>query len=84
MVSTSAHATKAVYDVDLCRPTVIVIGSEEAGVSNYFESLAGEFVSIPMFGTATSLNASVAASIFLYEAARQRLARGGGETAAAR
>lgn len=76
VVSTSAHAPRAVYDVDLTRPTVIAIGSEESGVSNYFESLADAFVSIPMFGSATSLNASVAASIFLYEAARQRLARG--------
>jgi TrmH family RNA methyltransferase len=73
-VSTSAHAGLTLPEADLRGPTVIAIGSEESGVSNYFEGLADVFVSIPMWGSASSLNASVAASICLYEASRQRLA----------
>jgi 23S rRNA (uridine2479-2'-O)-methyltransferase len=75
-ISTSAHAEQTLADADLLLPSVIAIGSEESGVSNYFEGLADVFVSIPMWGLATSLNASVAASICLYEASRQRVAAG--------
>jgi len=50
----------------------IVVGSEGKGVSALTEKLCDEVISIPMFGQVSSLNASVAAGIALYECLRQR------------
>ncbi len=72
MVATSSHATTPLYAHDLTGPTVVAIGNETVGLSHYFETLCDAYVTIPMYGSATSFNASVAASIFLYEARRQR------------
>lgn len=76
MVAASSHATVPLYEHDLTSPTVVAIGNETVGLSHYFETLCDAYVTIPMYGSATSFNASVAASIFLYEARRQR-AQGG-------
>jgi tRNA G18 (ribose-2'-O)-methylase SpoU len=73
LVATSAHAQQHLFELDMTGPTIIAIGTEETGISNYIEALADAYVSIPMFGSASSFNASVAASICLYEVARQRL-----------
>lgn len=73
IVATSAHAETTAYEHDFTGPTVLAIGNETRGISNYFETLCDHFVTIPMFSkVATSFNASVAASILLYEASRQR------------
>lgn len=77
VVATSAHAEKTVYEHDFTGPTVIIIGNETAGISFYYRELCTGFLSIPMRGAATSLNASVAASVFLYEASRQRITAAG-------
>jgi TrmH family RNA methyltransferase len=59
------------HRLDLSPPTAIVVGSEHRGVSaRWLEE--SSMVSIPMKGTADSLNASVAAAVILYEAVRQR------------
>ena len=72
VVATSSHATIPLYERDLTGPTVVAIGNETMGLSHYFETLCDTYVTIPMYGSATSFNASVAASVFLYEARRQR------------
>jgi tRNA G18 (ribose-2'-O)-methylase SpoU len=73
VVATSARAETPLYTHDMTGPTLIAIGNETRGISRYFESLCDSFVTIPMSpNVATSLNASVAASILLYEAGRQR------------
>ncbi len=72
VVATSAHAEKQLYEHDLTGPTVIVIGNETTGISQYYREVCDVYLSIPMRGSATSINASVAASVFLYEARRQR------------
>jgi tRNA G18 (ribose-2'-O)-methylase SpoU len=72
VVATSAHAEMQLYEHDLTCATVIVIGNETTGISNYYRDVCDVFLSIPMRGAATSINASVAASVFLYEARRQR------------
>ena len=65
-----------IYIHDLTGPTLLVIGNEARGLSRYFESLCDHYVTIPMAPrVATSLNASVAASVCLYEARRQRAER---------
>ncbi len=62
--------------LDYCRPTAIVFGSEREGLSPAARDGADVRIKIPMFGMVQSLNLSVSAGIILYEAVRQRLARG--------
>ncbi len=61
------------YDeVDLTRRTALIIGNEARGVSRQAAALATERISIPMWNKVESLNAAIAASVILFEAARQR------------
>lgn len=57
---------------DLTGPMALVIGSEGYGMGKLVRSKCDHLVSLPMNGRITSLNASVAAGIFMYEAVRQR------------
>lgn len=57
---------------DLREPAAILVGNEGAGLGQEVARAADACVSIPTSGAAESLNAGVAASIALYEAARQR------------
>ena len=57
---------------DLTRPTILVVGSEGKGLRQSTVEACDGIVTIPMQGKTESLNASVAASILLYEASRQR------------
>jgi len=68
----SEKATNSIYDVDLTGPLAFVMGSEDLGVSNQIIRRADEVVKIPMVGKTDSLNVSVSAGIFMYEAVRQR------------
>ncbi len=73
IISASEKAEKYYYETDFTKPTVLVTGSEEKGISNAMISLSDEFVKIPMLGKINSLNVSVAASILMYETVRQRI-----------
>ena len=55
--------------------TAFVIGSEGFGMSRLVSEKCDAMLSLPMRGKVNSLNASVAAGIFMYEAVRQRLAK---------
>ncbi len=59
-------------EVDLTAPVAFLVGAELEGLSSEAIELADEVVSIPMVGMVRSLNVSVAASLLLYEAYRQR------------
>ncbi|MGD0782836.1 MAG: RNA methyltransferase [Candidatus Aminicenantales bacterium] len=61
---------------DFTRPTAVVFGGEHAGISPQALARADAKIKIPMFGMVQSLNLSVSVGIILYEAVRQRLARG--------
>ena len=61
------------YRSDLTGPAAIVIGNEGDGLSPLVRKNCDMLVHIPMSGRISSLNASAAASILLYEAVRQRL-----------
>lgn len=63
---------KVLYEENLTGPIGIVIGSEGEGVSKLTKEQCDYIVSIPMYGKVTSLNASVAASLIVYEVVRQR------------
>ena len=69
---TTAGASTDLYSADLKGPAAIVIGSEGDGMSRLVAENCDFLVSIPMKGHISSLNASAAAAILLYEAVRQR------------
>ena len=70
---TAANGTTGLYDADLKGAAAIVIGSEGDGMTRLVREKCDFLVSIPMKGKISSLNASAAAAILLYEAVRQRL-----------
>ena len=72
---TAAEGSIPMYQADLTIPAAIVIGSEGEGMSRLVQKNCDVTVHIPMKGRITSLNASAAASILLYEAVRQRLSK---------
>ena len=69
---TAANGTTGLYDADLKGAAAIVIGSEGDGMTRLAAENCDFLVSIPMKGHISSLNASAAAAILLYEAVRQR------------
>ena len=69
---TAADGNTALYQADLKGPAAIVIGNEGDGMSRLVAEACDFKVSIPMRGRISSLNASNAAAILLYEAVRQR------------
>lgn len=72
VVGSSASATRDCFDVDLTGPTMIVVGNEHVGISATVKEKCDELVRIPMRGKIHSLNISIAASVLMYEAIRQR------------
>lgn len=72
IVATSLATKESVYDVKYSKK-VIVIGNEAKGVSKEIQNLADIRVKIPMLGKTESLNASVAASIMIYEYVRGKI-----------
>ena len=63
-------------EVDFARPVALVFGSESEGISEGCLAFADKVVRIPMLGMVQSLNLSVSVAILLYEALRQRTAKG--------
>jgi rRNA methylase, putative, group 3 len=62
------------FDCQIPRPTALVIGGEGKGIRKLVQQNCDMLVSIPMMGMISSLNASVAAGLVIYEAVRQRRA----------
>lgn len=60
------------YDYDMCQATAIVMGTESTGLTSQWREAADAHIRIPMLGRLDSLNVSVSAAIFMYEAVRQR------------
>ena len=78
-IGTSAHAQSAIFDLDLTRPTLFLIGNETDGLCRAFKEGCDQMATIPMSAdsAATSFNVGCAATVLFYEAVRQRLtARG--------
>jgi TrmH family RNA methyltransferase len=72
LIATSSHKGTALDQADLQGATAIFFGNEGAGLPREVMAKMDEFISIPHASQVESLNAGVAASIVLYEAARQR------------
>lgn len=73
IVAATEKSRKLLYDADLTKPTVIVMGNEEKGVSKEIMKLCDEQLAIPMIGAIESLNVSAAAAVMLFEVVRQRI-----------
>lgn len=71
VVATTLGAEKTLFNLDLSGPTAFVIGNEGSGISGDLLAEADSRVTIPMPGTAESLNAAAAAAICFFERVRQ-------------
>lgn len=70
-------AAESVFGADLSAERLaLLLGNEKEGLSNKAIALADRQITIPMRGIAQSMNVSVSAALLLYEATRQRHARG--------
>ncbi|MFA5403378.1 MAG: RNA methyltransferase [Ignavibacteria bacterium] len=67
---------KSLYDFDLTKKVAIVFGNEHAGVTDEVKMKSDGNLIIPMYGMIQSLNISVSVAVCLYEALRQREAKG--------
>ncbi len=74
--ATSSHRGEALPEVDFSGPSLVIVGSEGAGVSRELLAMVDGTLAIPHSPKVESLNAGIAASIVLYEASRQRNANG--------
>jgi TrmH family RNA methyltransferase len=73
LVGADEDGDRDVFDADLTVPTLLVLGNETAGLSAAWRERCDCLVRIPMTGSASSLNVANAATVVLYEAARQRI-----------
>jgi tRNA G18 (ribose-2'-O)-methylase SpoU len=72
IIGTSARAEIPIQSYDFTAPTILLVGNESHGLSENARALCDAMVTIPMYGSATSLNVACATSILLYEVDRQR------------
>ena len=72
LVGTDEDGEADLFEFDLTVPTLLAIGNETSGLSQGWREACDALVRIPIGGAASSLNAANAASVVLYEAARQR------------
>jgi 23S rRNA (guanosine2251-2'-O)-methyltransferase len=68
-----AEATQTLYQTKLTGSVGIVLGAEGSGMRRLTRELCDVLLNIPMYGSVSSLNVSVATGVFLFEAVRQRL-----------
>ncbi|MGC1422102.1 MAG: RNA methyltransferase [Terracidiphilus sp.] len=78
ILATTVQGAQPADLVDLAEPVALVIGNEGNGVPVDLAMKADRAITIPCPGPVESLNAAVATSVLLYEAARQRAAKSGG------
>ena len=75
VVGLAEEGSSTLSEIKFQGPLVVVVGSEDKGISLITRRLCDQLVRIPLKGVTTSLNASVATSIFLYEVARSKWMR---------
>jgi len=72
LVAATEKSDTPIWKVNFRNPAAIILGSEETGISPEYLKMCHSHAMIPMQGQLASLNVSVAAGMFLYEATRQR------------
>lgn len=70
---TADEAEKTIYEVDLPQSVAWVLGAEGTGLRRLTRERCDELVRIPMLGSVSSLNVSVATGVVMYETVRRRL-----------
>ncbi|HEX2138604.1 MAG TPA: 23S rRNA (guanosine(2251)-2'-O)-methyltransferase RlmB [Woeseiaceae bacterium] len=75
VIGTSDAAEGSLFDADLAEPLALVLGGEHSGLRKKTREHCDALVRLPMQGSVSSLNVSVACGICLYEAVRQRTRR---------
>lgn len=73
IIACTEKASDYFFDIDYTKPTAIIMGSEENGISDEYLKRSDKRVKIPMLGTIESLNVSVATGIILFETVKQRI-----------
>lgn len=71
IIATIPQGKKTYWDLNLTRPSLLLIGNEGAGLSSELTTLADEKVCIPLANEVESLNVAIATSLLLYEVQRQ-------------
>ncbi len=72
VVGTAGEASQLVYDCDFKGPIALVMGAEGKGMRRLTREKCDELIKLPMYGSVSSLNVSVATGVCLYEVVRQR------------
>lgn len=75
VVASSANVGTPYDAIDCTKPTALLVGNEHVGLSQAALDASDVVATIPMAGRVNSLNVSVAATVLMYEAARQRRAQ---------
>ncbi|KGJ98927.1 23S rRNA (guanosine(2251)-2'-O)-methyltransferase RlmB [Thalassotalea sp. ND16A] len=73
IIGTAGEATQSLYDCKLKGPMALVMGAEGKGMRRLTRETCDELIKLPMAGSVSSLNVSVASGICLFEIVRQRL-----------
>ena len=76
IVGSSEKAEQEISAHDFTLPTILLVGNETWGLSASYQDLCDVTVTIPIYGSASSLNVACATSIILYEIDRQRRKKG--------
>lgn len=77
IVGTAGEATQMLYELDLTGPTVLVMGAEGKGMRRLTREHCDYLAKLPMQGSVSSLNVSVATGVCLFEIVRQRQIKAG-------
>ncbi len=72
IAATLPSATLTYWEVDWCKPSLILLGNEGAGLSPEIAAMADVTVNIPLSAGVESLNVAIAGALLLYEAQRQK------------
>lgn len=72
LMGAAGEADKSLYNTDLKGAIALILGAEESGLRRLTREHCDQLLAIPMQGETSSLNVSVSAGIFLFEALRQR------------
>lgn len=72
VVAATEKGASDYLEVDFTQPTLLIMGAEETGISPDLLKLSDIRAKLPIMGQVQSLNVSVAAAVFMYEALRQR------------
>jgi 23S rRNA (guanosine2251-2'-O)-methyltransferase len=72
VVGTAGEAEQELYQQDLTGPTILIMGAEGKGMRRLTREHCDYLVRLPMAGSVSSLNVSVATGVCLFEAMRQR------------